>query len=219
MTETGGAGAQHLADYQKLDAMLDALVGNVDHQAALISFDSAPHLVVPFTPDTETASRGLATLSEGDNGAAILDAIEFAVEQLRAQPPKYRRAILLLSETVDQGSKSTLNDALRLVSDTNTTIYSLAFSSTRSAAARGLKDQQQGSWSRARLFQQEGRRRRVRRSLQQADSRLCEPARSSPSPGLHDLPKLHAAHCEKTPPNRSLNSPEANFAASTMPKI
>jgi VWFA-related protein len=135
VTETGGAGAQHLADYQGLDAMLDALVGNVDHQAALISFDSAPHLVVPFTPDTETASRGLATLSEGDNGAAILDAIEFAVEQLRAQPPKYRRAILLLSESVDQGSKSTLNDALRLVSDTNTTIYSLAFSSTRSAVS------------------------------------------------------------------------------------
>jgi VWFA-related protein len=135
VTETGGAGAHHLADYPGLDAMLDALIGNVDHQAALISFDSAPHLVVPFTPDTETAARGLATLSEGDNGAAILDAIEFAVEQLRARPPKYRRAILLLSETVDQGSKSTPNDALRLVSDTNTTIYSLAFSSTRSAVS------------------------------------------------------------------------------------
>ena len=135
VTETGGAGAHHLADYPGLDAMLDALIGNVDHQAALISFDSAPHLVVPFTPDTETAARGLATLSEGDNGAAILDAIGFAVEQLRTQPPKYRRAILLLSETVDEGSKTTLNDALRLVSDTNTTIYSLAFSSTRSAVS------------------------------------------------------------------------------------
>ena len=115
--------------------MLDALIGNVDHQVALIGFDSTPHLVVPFTPDTDNASRGLATLSEGDNGAAILDAIGFAVEQLRTQPPKYRRVILLLSETVDQGSKTTLNDALRLVSDTNTTIYSLAFSSTRSAVS------------------------------------------------------------------------------------
>ena len=135
VAETGGAGARHLADYQGLDAMLEALIGNVDHQAALISFDSAPHVVVPFTPDIENASRSLATLSEGDNGAAILDAIKFAVEQLRTQPPEYRRAILLLSETVDQGSKTTLNDALRLVSDTNTTIYSLAFSSTRSAVS------------------------------------------------------------------------------------
>jgi VWFA-related protein len=135
VVETGGAGTRHLTDYQGLDAMLDALIGNVDHQAALISFDSAPHLVVPFTHDTENASRGLATLSEGDNGAAILDAIGFAVEQLRTQSPNYRRAILLLSETVDQGSKTTVNDALRLVSDTNTTIYSLAFSSTRSAVS------------------------------------------------------------------------------------
>src|SRR4029077_17953015 len=79
VAETGGAGARHLTDYQGLDAMLDALIGNVDHQAALISFDSTPHLIVSFTPDTETASRGLATLSEGDDGAAILDAIEFAV--------------------------------------------------------------------------------------------------------------------------------------------
>jgi len=135
VVETGGAGARHLADYQGLDATLDALIGNVDHHAALVSFDSAPHLIVPFSPDTEDAARALATLAEGDNGAAILDAIGFAVEQLRTQPPNYRRAILLLSETVDQGSKTTLDDALRLVSDTNTTIYSLAFSSTRSAVS------------------------------------------------------------------------------------
>jgi hypothetical protein len=42
---------------------------------------------------------------------------------------------LLLSETIDQGSKTTLDDALRLTSDTNTTIYSFAFSSTRSAVS------------------------------------------------------------------------------------
>ncbi len=58
-----------------------------------------------------------------------------AVRQLRAQPVRYRRAILLLSETIDQGSETTLDEALRLISDTNTVVYSCAFSSTRSAAA------------------------------------------------------------------------------------
>jgi VWFA-related protein len=135
VVETGGAGARHLADYQGLDALLDALIGNVDHHAALVSFDSEPHLVVPFTTKTEDVARALSTLAEGDNGAGILDAIGFTVEQLRTQPPNYRRAILLLSETVDQGSKTTLDDAMRLVSDTNTTIYSVAFSSTRSAVS------------------------------------------------------------------------------------
>jgi VWFA-related protein len=135
VVETGGGGANRLGDYQALDSMLDALIGNVEHQVSVVGFDSAPHLILPFSSNTEDASHALANLSEGDPGAAILDAVGFAVEQLRAQPPRYRRTILLLSETIDQGSQTTLNDALRLVSDTNTTIYSFGFSSTRSAVS------------------------------------------------------------------------------------
>ena len=135
VVETGGAGASHLADYQKLDSVLDALIGNVEHLVAVIGFDGTQHLIVPFTTNTEDASNALATLSEGDHDATILDAVVFAVAQLREQPTRYRRAILLLSETVDQGSETTLNDALRLVSDTNTAIYSFGFSSTRSAVS------------------------------------------------------------------------------------
>jgi len=135
VVETGGAGASHLADYQELDSVLDALIGNVEHRVAIIGFDGTPHLIVPFTTKIEDASNALATLSEGDHDAAILDAVAFAVAQLREQPTRYRRTILLLSETIDQGSKTTLNDALRLISDTNTAIFSFGFSSTRSAVS------------------------------------------------------------------------------------
>lgn len=135
VVETGGAGANHLVDYQGLDSILGALIGNIEHRVAVIGFDSAPHLIVPFTSRTEDASRQLSSLSAGDHGAAILDGVAFAVAQLRAQPMAYRRAILLLSETIDQGSETTLDEALRLVSDTNTAVYSFAFSSTRSAVS------------------------------------------------------------------------------------
>jgi VWFA-related protein len=131
--ETGGAGAGHLADYRELDALLDALVGNVEHRVAVIGFDSKPHLLLPFGTETADASRQLANLPQGDPGGAVLDGVAFAVAQLRAQPTRYRRAILLLSETVDQGSTTTLEEALRLISDTNTTMYSFGFSSTHSA--------------------------------------------------------------------------------------
>src|SRR5712671_879346 len=133
VVETGGAGAAHLSDYQELDSILDALVGSVEHRVTVIGFDATPHLIVPFSSNTADASNALATLSSGNNGANILDAIAFAVGQLRVQPTPYRRAILLLSETIDQGSKTTLNDALRLISDNNTAICSFGFSSTRSA--------------------------------------------------------------------------------------
>src|SRR5215469_9872279 len=135
VVETGGAGVQHLGDYEQLDAVLDALIGNVEHRVAVIGFDSAAHLLVPFSPTTVDASRALASLEGGDNGAAILDGIAFAVERLRAQPARYRRAILLLSETVDHDSKTNLDQALRLISDTNTAMYSFSFSSTRAAVS------------------------------------------------------------------------------------
>ena len=135
VVETGGAGAGHLSDYQHLDSMLDALVGNVEHRVALVGFDSMPHLLTPFTAQMAGVSQQLSNLREGDPGAAILDAVAFAVAQLRTQPANYRRAILLLSETIDQGSSTTLNEALRLISNTNTAMYSFAFSSTRSAVS------------------------------------------------------------------------------------
>jgi VWFA-related protein len=135
VVEMGGAGALHLADFQGLASILDALIGGVEHRVAVVGFDTTPHLVVPFTSKTDDAADALATLSSGDQGASILDAIVFAIEQLRAQPPNYRRTILLLSETIDQGSQTSLSDALHLISDTNTTIYSFGFSSTRSAVS------------------------------------------------------------------------------------
>src|SRR5579863_10196164 len=135
VVETGGAGARHLYDYRALGSIMDALIGNVEHNITVIAFDSAPHIVQPFTTNTDQASGQLANLKEGDGGAAILDAVAFAVDQLRALPPTYRRAILLLSETIDQGSETTLDDAVHLMSDTNTAFYSFAFSSTHSAVA------------------------------------------------------------------------------------
>jgi VWFA-related protein len=134
VVEIGGAGARHLDDYRNLGSTIEALVGNVQHRVALVGFDSEPRLLEGFTPDLSATAAGLHDLESGDNGAAILDGLKFSVEQLQKQPPEYRRAILLLSETVDHGSHIALEDAVRSVSDTNTVIYSFAFSSTKTIA-------------------------------------------------------------------------------------
>src|ERR1019366_5583470 len=105
------------------------------HRIAVVGFDSTPHLLRPFTSNTADASQELGKLQPGDERGAILDGVAFAVAQLRAQPTRYRRAILLLSETIDQGSTTTLSEALRLISDTNTTMYSFGFSSTGAAVS------------------------------------------------------------------------------------
>jgi VWFA-related protein len=137
--------------------MLESIVGNVPHKVAVVTFDSKPALLQDFTPDIDDAADAIHTLmpgcsrehhldncaspnavhdlSLGDNGAAILDAIGFSIDLLRNQPPKYRRAILLISETLDRGSHLEFEDALRAISDTNTVIYSIGFSTGKSEAA------------------------------------------------------------------------------------
>jgi VWFA-related protein len=131
VVETGGAGASQLPNLHPLPSMLDNLIGAVPHQVAVVAFDSTPHLLQEFTPDTDAADDALRGLQPGDQGAAILDSLAFSVNLLRQQPPQYRRAILLVSETLDHGSYVSLEDALRAISDTNTAIYTLSFSSTR----------------------------------------------------------------------------------------
>jgi VWFA-related protein len=133
IVETGGQGALHLRDYRDLGAVLGAVIGNVPHRVAVIGFDSAPRLELDFTTDADAAAKTIAGLHAGDQGAAILDALNFGIDLLRKQPPAYRRAVLLLSETIDRNSQTSFENALRAVDDTNTSIYSFAFSSTKAA--------------------------------------------------------------------------------------
>lgn len=135
IVQTGGLGSDHLRDYRNLGPILDAVIGNVPHRVTIISFDSAPHLEQDFTANTDEAARKIATLDEGDSGAAILDALSFGINLLRKEPTEYRRAIVLCSETIDATSQTSLDDAVRAVDDTNTAIYSFAFSSTKAAVS------------------------------------------------------------------------------------
>jgi VWFA-related protein len=133
IVETGGQGARHLRDYDNLGAELDAVIGDVQHLVAVVSFDSKPRIAQDFTDNTDAAAKTIATLNEGDQGAAILDALNFGIDLLGDVPPRYRRAILLITETADSGSETSLDEAVRLVSDTNTAIYSFGFSTTKEA--------------------------------------------------------------------------------------
>jgi len=133
IVETGGQGARHLRDYDNLGPELDAVIGDVRHLVAVVGFDSKPRIAQDFTDDTDVAAKTIATLNEGDQGAAILDALDFGIDLLRDVPPRYRRAVLLITETADSGSETSLDAAVRSVSDTNTAIYSFGFSTTKEA--------------------------------------------------------------------------------------
>lgn len=124
--------------FNTLPVMVDALTGNVPRHIAVVGFDSGPEILQDFTPNMDRITSAIDDMNnniDGDGGAAILDALQFSLDMLRSQPMQYRRAILLLSETNDRGSKTQLNDALRSISDTNTAIYSLAYSTGNTKAS------------------------------------------------------------------------------------
>ncbi len=130
--EGGGAGARELAKYAALSPMIESVVGGVPHKVAVVGYDSSPVLVQDFTPDINAVAHAIEALiadDNGDDGAATLDSLGFSLDLLRKQPIQYRRAILLISESNDRGSHLKLVDALHAISDTNTAIYSIGFSS------------------------------------------------------------------------------------------
>ena len=130
VVQTGGDAAVHLDQYQHLDPMLENMLGGVEHRVAVVGFDSTPILLHGFTSNLDFVTHSLNILDPGDKKVAVFDAIVAAVNQLRQQPTTYRRAILLLSQTTDDGSRTSLVDALRAIGDTNTVIYSVGFHTT-----------------------------------------------------------------------------------------
>jgi VWFA-related protein len=133
--ETGGAGRDKLRSYSNLGTLLGAVVGGVPHMVAVVAFDGAPTLMQGFTRDVEQAAEALNRLEPGDKEAAVLDGLQFSIDLLRKAPKGYRRAVLLISETADRDSQAKLDEVLRALSDTNTSIYALSFSSGKAAAA------------------------------------------------------------------------------------
>ncbi|MBW4039632.1 MAG: VWA domain-containing protein [Acidobacteria bacterium] len=131
VVQTGGDASAHLEQYQGMEPMLDNLVGNIEHKVAVVGFDGTPTLLHGFTPNLAFITHSLDILDPGDQKAAVLDAVAYAVKLLGQQPTTYRRAILLLSETTDDGSHTTVTQALHAISDTNTTIYSVGFHTTK----------------------------------------------------------------------------------------
>jgi len=137
LVQTGSDGAMHLNELSELVPTLEAVIGAVKHKVAVVSFDNQPQLEQGFTSKNDDAWNALNRLDGGDSGAAILDSLTYSIDMLRKMPPSYRRAIVLISQTIDYGSHVKIDDALRAIDDTNTTVYSLAFTSTMKDFKRG----------------------------------------------------------------------------------
>ncbi len=128
LLQTGGAASRQFGYYAKLSTMLDYMMGSSAHRVALLTFDSQPETVTDFTANISSLKDELAHPQPGDGGAAILDAVDAGIDQLKQQPADRRRILILLSQPQDDGSRAHVEEVVRRLGENSVTIYSVTFS-------------------------------------------------------------------------------------------
>ena len=120
LMQTGGAARGQFKNYDNLEIMLAAVLGGTPNQVSIVNFDSRIEGVSPFTSDISQWRDAINHPDPGNSGAAIYDGLDYALDLLKRQPANTRRAILLISQTHDDGSKAQLKDIIRTVGETDT---------------------------------------------------------------------------------------------------
>ncbi|MGB8260087.1 MAG: hypothetical protein WCE75_07040, partial [Terracidiphilus sp.] len=139
--EEGGAGVLEFDKVAKLGPLLDLFLSDGKGKAALVGFDSKPHLLHDFTHTSEEINEALKTMEGGNGGDAILDTVSYCVDLLEEQPKEFRRVLLLVSEERDHGSKHTKPEALiRKIGGSDVLVLSVAFSPSRAELLHDIKD-------------------------------------------------------------------------------
>jgi VWFA-related protein len=113
---------------QGLKSMLDPIFALGTSRVAVVEFDSHVELIRNFTKDASLVDDDLANLQPGDGGASILDAIDYSINLLKKESDGRLRALLLISETRDHGSRGKIEDTVAAIGQSNAVMYALAFS-------------------------------------------------------------------------------------------
>jgi len=126
--QRGRRAAYEFPRMQGLRTMLDPLFVQGTARVAVLEFDSQVEQTRGFTKDASLVEDDLQNLQPGDDGAAILDAVDAAVKLLKQEPEGRLRVLLLISETRDHGSHVKIENAVAAIGQSNAVMYALAFS-------------------------------------------------------------------------------------------
>jgi VWFA-related protein len=145
--QRGCRASREFSRMRGLSSMLSPIFDLPDSEVALVEFDSGVSLVRDFTSDASLIDRDLQQLEGGDDGAAILDAMQYSVRLLSHVPNGHRRVLLLISETRDHGSHlAKTNDVVVELGNSNTLVYALPFSPSLSQVLDTERGSNKDEW-------------------------------------------------------------------------
>lgn len=145
--QTGRRADREFPRIRGLSTMLEPILAQGQTEMAVVSFDDHVELLQDFTSDPSLVAFDLKRLSPGDNGAAIIDAVDYSLRLLDERPKDHKRVLLLISEERDHGSQGTLDNVVTLMGSSNTVIYTLAFSPALSDVLDTGRGSNQDEWS------------------------------------------------------------------------
>ena len=139
--ELGGVSVLEFDKLAKMGPLLDVFLSDPRSQAALVGFDSVPHLIQDYTHSGDQVNAELKRLQPGDGGAAILDTVSYGVTLLETQPKEFRRVLLLIGEERDHGSKHTKPAQLiQKIGESDVLVLSISFSPALAELSHDVKD-------------------------------------------------------------------------------
>lgn len=139
LVQTGRSAVREFHNYQGLPIMVEALAGDTPHRIAVVTFDSRPRMLLDFSSNSDKVERAIYSIRPGDDGAAILDSVWYAVDMLADEPPQNQRVVVLLSETRDHGSRTPIQQVVQKIGRTDVIVYSLTFSPSHGDLMESLK--------------------------------------------------------------------------------
>jgi VWFA-related protein len=98
-------------------------------EAAVVTYDSGVDVRQPFTQDHDAVEAAIAHAPFEVPQRNLYDAMDRALQMLKDEPTKWRRIMLVVGESRDQGSKAKLGSVVRDAAYANVTIYAVGPSS------------------------------------------------------------------------------------------
>ena len=118
---------------RKLPATVDVVAGflsvaNHADEFFVVTFDSAPHLLVPMTNKPELVRKPLSELS-ANGETALLDALKLSLSEMKVAH-HHHKVLIVISDGKDNASQCTLHDMFRELSAMDVQVFAINSSST-----------------------------------------------------------------------------------------
>jgi VWFA-related protein len=119
-----------LPQIQKSASLYDSLVLGEGGEMTVIGFDGRPpqRLTQGFTSDPAKIKEAFQKLKPGSSGSRLNDAAMDGINQLRNRPKNFKRILMLISESRDNGSELRVRDVMDAVDFNGITVYSVDIS-------------------------------------------------------------------------------------------